>query len=83
MVRSWGVSERRACQLLEMDRSSYRYEPRADRNAALREELIGLARQKPRYGYGRLGALLERGGQGVNHKVCSGSMGRSIWRCGG
>jgi len=62
------VSERRACKLLEMERSSYRYEPRADRNAALREELIRLARQKPRYGYRRLGALLERRGQKVNHK---------------
>ena len=62
------MSERRACKLLEMDRSSYRYEPQPDRNAALREELIQLARQKPRYGYRRLGALLERRGQRVNHK---------------
>jgi putative transposase len=51
-----------------MDRSSYRYQPQADRNAALREELITLARQKPRYGYRRLGVLLERRGQRVNHK---------------
>ena len=63
-----GVSERRACKLLEMDRSSYRYEPQPDRNAALREELIRLARQKPRYGYRRLGVLLERRGYRANHK---------------
>jgi putative transposase len=63
-----GVSERRACKLLEMDRSSYRYEPQPDRNAALREQLIRLARQKPRYGYRRLGVLLDRSGQRVNHK---------------
>jgi putative transposase len=63
-----GVSERRACKLVEIDRSSYRYEPQPDRNAALREELIVLARQKPRYGYRRLGALLERRGERVNHK---------------
>lgn len=68
MVAEYGVSERRACKLLEMDRSSYRYEPRPERNAALREELIRLARQKPRYGYRRLGVLLERRGQRVNHK---------------
>jgi hypothetical protein len=36
-----------------MDRSSYRYEPRADYNAELREEFVKLARQKPRYGYPR------------------------------
>ena len=48
-----GVSERRACKLMGMDRGSYRYEPRPDRNASLREALVELARQKPRYGYRR------------------------------
>lgn len=62
------LSERRACKLLEVDRSSYRYEPEADRNAALRRELIALARQKPRYGYRRLGVLLERRGMRANPK---------------
>ena len=56
----FGVSERRACKLLALDRSSYRYEPRPDRNAELRQELVTLARQKPRYGYRRLHALLEK-----------------------
>lgn len=51
-----------------MDRSSYRYEPRPDRNAGLREELLKLARQKPRYGYRRLHAVLERRGHSVNVK---------------
>ena len=55
------VSERRACKLLEVNRGSYRYEPRPDRNGKLREALVRLARQKPRYGYRRLHALLERG----------------------
>jgi hypothetical protein len=40
-----------ACKLLGVERSSYRYEPRPDSNAELREELVKLARQKPRYGY--------------------------------
>ena len=51
-----------------MERSSYRYEPRPDRNIALREELVKLARQKPRYGYRRLHALLSRRGHEVNVK---------------
>lgn len=51
-----------------MERSSYRYEPRPDRNAELRSELGKLARQKPRYGYRRLHALLSRRGQEVNVK---------------
>ncbi len=62
------LSERTACKLLDLERSSYRYEPRPDRNAALREEMMKLARQKPRYGYRRLHALLERRGYEVNVK---------------
>ena len=63
-----GLSERTACKLLDMERSSYRYEPRPDRNAELRSELVKLARQKPRYGYRRLHALLSRRGHEVNVK---------------
>ena len=62
------MSERRACKLLGVDRASYRYEPGPDRNTELREKLVKLARQKPRYGYRRLHAVLERRGQAVNVK---------------
>jgi putative transposase len=51
-----------------VERSSYRYEPRPDRNAELRDALVQLARQKPRYGYRRLHALLCRRGHEVNVK---------------
>ncbi len=63
-----GLSERTACELLGVERSSYRYEPRPDRNADLRSELVKLARQKPRYGYRRLHALLSRRGHEANVK---------------
>lgn len=62
------MSERTACKLLDVERSSYRYEPRPDRNRELREALVKLARQKPRYGYRRLHALLSRRGHEVNVK---------------
>lgn len=62
------LSERHACRLLELDRATYRYEPRPDRNDELREALVTLARQKPRYGYRRLWALLTRQGWKVNEK---------------
>ena len=62
------LSERRACELNQIDRSSYRYEPKEDRDVDLRKKLTVLARQKPRYGYRRLGVLLERQGEAVNHK---------------
>jgi putative transposase len=51
-----------------VERSSYRYEPRPDRNIALREELVRLARQKSRHGYRRLHAVLQRRGYEVNVK---------------
>ena len=62
------LSERTACKLLGVERSSYRYEPRPDRNIELREALVKLARQKPRYGYRRLHVLLKRRGHEVNVK---------------
>jgi putative transposase len=65
---NYELSERRACKLIGIDRTSYRYEPQPDRNAELRQELVKLARQKPRYGYRRLHAVLERRGEAVNVK---------------
>ena len=38
------LSERTVCKLLGVELSSYRYEPRPDRNIELREELVKLAR---------------------------------------
>jgi putative transposase len=63
-----GLAERYACKLLEVDRSTYRYEPRPDRNAKLSEALLILAKQHPRYGYRRLWALLVRQGWEVDVK---------------
>jgi putative transposase len=67
-MEKFSLSERRACELNDIDRTSYRYEPRPDRNVELRAKLIDLARKKPRFGYRRLGALLERNGEAVNPK---------------
>lgn len=65
--REFSVSERRACKLLAIRRSSYRYEPRPDRNADLRSELVKLARKKPQWGYRMLGDVLNKQG----HKASS------------
>jgi putative transposase len=63
-----GLSERRACKLFGLDRSSYRYEAVDDPDDELRRKLIELARQKPRYGYRRLHVVLVRRGMVVNVK---------------
>jgi hypothetical protein len=68
MIAEHGLGERRARKLLDIDRSSYRYEPQPEEDARLRQGLLELARQKPRFGYRRLRVLVERRGPKVNHK---------------
>jgi putative transposase len=67
-VTTFGISEPRACGLLGVCRSSCQYKPGPDRDSQLREQLTELARERPRFGYRRLGVLLARNGQTVNHK---------------
>jgi putative transposase len=47
--------------------SSFCYQARRS-DQRLRERLVELAREKPRYGYRRLQVLMERDGERVNHK---------------
>jgi putative transposase len=63
----YGASQRRVCGLMGMAVSSYRYRSRRS-DESLRERLVRLAREKPRYGYRRLQVLVEREGERVNHK---------------
>ena len=65
------LSERYACKLLEVDRSTYRYEPRPDQNAKLREALWAVAQQQPRFGYRRLWATARKQGWEVDLKRSS------------
>lgn len=62
------LSERRACELADLGRSSYRYQRQRPDEAALRKRLKELAAERRRYGYRRLTVLLRREGQTVNHK---------------
>jgi putative transposase len=62
------VSERRACRLAGVARSSYRYRSHAADQTALRLRLRDLAATRVRYGYRRLHVLLRREGWRVNHK---------------
>ena len=63
------MSERHACRLMDLARSTYRYRGRrAGRDQELRQRLKELATKRMRFGYRRLTALLVREGVEVNHK---------------
>lgn len=62
------VSERRACRVVGVARTSYRYRSQAADQTALRLRLRDLAATRVRYGYRRLHILLRREGWRVNHK---------------
>jgi len=63
------VSERHACRLVGLGRSTNRYRARkAERDAALRARLKELAVKRMRFGYRRLTAMLPREGMAANHK---------------
>jgi putative transposase len=69
VVREEGkLSERRACGLMGMNRSSWRYRQKEREDAALRSRLRELAGERPRFGYRRLHRMLRREKWVVNHK---------------
>jgi putative transposase len=68
LLVAWGLSQRRACVLLQLRRSTFGYQTRPERNAGLTAQLTELARRHPRFGYRRVWALLRRRGQHVNKK---------------
>ena len=62
------MSERHACRLMGLGRSTHRYRARRERDAALRMRLKELAARRMRFGYRRLTAMLLREGMPANHK---------------
>ena len=62
------VSERRACSVLGVDRSSVRYRSVRSDYAALRKAMKAVADERRRFGYRRVHVMLERQGWLVNQK---------------
>ena len=63
-----GISQRRACVLVELARSSLHYQSRPDKNADLRQRLHAFALRRRRWGYRKAWIGLNRAGQKVNKK---------------
>ena len=62
------MSDRRACRLIGMNRSTFCYRSQRGDQTPLRSRLRELAAARPRFGYRRLHVLLQREGWEVNHK---------------
>lgn len=71
MVRAFksrGHSERRACELASLQRSTCRYASRREDDPKLVVRLRQIAEERPRFGYRRVHAILRREGFEVNRK---------------
>jgi putative transposase len=64
---SYWVGKRRACDAVEISRSSYHYRPIKD-DSVLTTRIREIAAARVRYGYERIYILLRREGWKVNHK---------------
>jgi len=67
LLAEFETSERHVCELTQVPRSTCRYRSRRD-ESVLRERLLDLAREHPRFGYRRLHVLLRRDAVVINHK---------------
>ena len=67
-VKAYGMSERRACQMIGISRTTYRYRGKKTDDQALREELQGIAERKPRWGFKKMRDYLRNQGYAWNHK---------------
>src|SRR6188768_1176611 len=63
-----GVSQRRACQALRIDRSTVRYTSTRPDDAPLREAMKAVAAERRRFGYRRIHVMLDRQGIVMNQK---------------
>jgi len=69
VAKQYTMSERHACRLVGVARSTKRYRARGnDQEAELRQRIRTLALSRPRFGYRRLYVLLRREGFAVNRK---------------
>ncbi len=62
------MSERQACQILNLSRAVYRYQAKKTDDHQIEQELLQLAERQPRWGYGKMIDYLRNQGYSWNHK---------------
>jgi hypothetical protein len=67
VLRDYEISQRRACVLIGVDPKTVRRERPPD-HRAIRDAMKDVAGKRRRFGYRRIGAMLERQGMIMNHK---------------
>ena len=68
VVARFGLSQRRVCRLVSLDRNTLRYRSRRRDDSGLRTRIREIAETKRRYGCPRITVRLRREGWRVNHK---------------
>jgi len=66
-MRDHDISQRRACRLVGVDPKTVRRDRPPD-NPDIRAEMKAIAHKRRRFGYRRIGVMLERKGMFMNHK---------------
>ena len=62
------VSQRRVCDVLQVDRTTVRYQSKKVDDVDLRDAIKRVARERRRFGYRRINVMLPREGIYMNHK---------------
>lgn len=68
LQEAYAVSQRRACSVLKIDRSSMRYRRRRADDGPLRAKIREIASERRRFGYRRIHLMLKRRGEIMNLK---------------
>jgi putative transposase len=70
VCEQYQVSERRACRVLALRRSVYRYRPLANRDGEIIKLLLELAHARPEQGFGKLFPRLRALGSSLESQTC-------------
>ena len=67
-IKEKHYSQRRACGLVGIAPKTYRYQPQRGHDGDIRKRMREIAGERRRFGYRRIGLMLEREGIHLNHK---------------